>query len=219
MLLVCLGPPGAGKGTQATRLAAKYGLPQVSTGDMLRDAVAAGTDLGLRVKSTMDAGQLVDDVTLADLVRDRLGQPDTNGGAILDGYPRNRAQAATLELLLADTPHEAVGRVFFLDVPEAVLVDRLSKRRACPSCNANFHLVFNPPADGPRCDRCGTELVQREDDREDVVRDRLRVYRDSTAPLVESYEQLGLLVWIDGDGTIDDVWSRVDGAMSEAVCA
>lgn len=219
MLLVFLGPPGAGKGTQATRLAAKYGLPQVSTGDMLRDAVAAGTDLGLRVKSTMDAGQLVDDVTLADLVRDRLGQPDTNGGAILDGYPRNRAQAATLELLLADTPHEAVGRVFFLDVPEAVLVDRLSKRRACPSCNANFHLVFNPPADGLRCDRCGTELVQREDDREDVVRDRLRVYRDSTAPLVESYEQLGLLVRIDGDGTIDDVWSRVDGAMSEAVCA
>lgn len=219
MLLVFLGPPGAGKGTQATRLAAKYGVPQVSTGDMLRDAVAAGTDLGLRVKSTMDAGQLVDDVTLVDLVRDRLRQPDTSGGAILDGYPRNRAQAATLELLLADTPHEAVNRVFFLDVPEAVLMDRLSKRRACPSCNANFHLVFNPPADGTRCDRCGTELVQREDDHEDVVGDRLRVYRDNTAPLVEYYEQLGLLVRIDGDGTIDDVWSRVDGAMSEAVCA
>jgi len=219
MLLVFLGPPGAGKGTQATRLAAKYGVPQVSTGDMLRDAVAAGTDVGLRAKSIMDAGRLVDDVTLADLVHDRLGQPDTGGGAILDGYPRNTAQAATLDELLIDTPHQAVDRVLFLDVPEATLVDRLSKRRACPSCNANFHLVFNPPADGTHCDRCGTELVQREDDREEIVRDRLRVYRDNTAPLVEHYEQLGLLVRIDGDGTIDDVWGRVDRAMSEAVSA
>ncbi len=219
MMLVFLGPPGAGKGTQATRLAAKYGVPQVSTGDMLRDAVATGTELGLRVKSIMDAGRLVDDVTLADLVRDRLGQPDTAGGAILDGYPRNTGQAATLETLLAETPHQSVDRVLFLDVPEEILVDRLSNRRACPSCNANFHLVFKPPADGTRCDRCGAELIQREDDREDVVRDRLRIYRDSTAPLVEYYERLGLLVRLDGDGTIDDVWGRVDRAMSEAVSA
>lgn len=219
MLLVFLGPPGAGKGTQATRLAAKYGVPQVSTGDMLRDAVATGTEVGLRVKPIMDAGRLVDDATLADLVRDRLGQPDTAGGAILDGYPRNTAQAATLEALLADTAHRAVDRVLFLDVAEEILVDRLSKRRACPSCNANFHLVFKPPADGTHCDRCGTELIQREDDGEDVVRDRLRVYRDSTAPLVEYYERLGLLVRLDGDGTIDDVWGRVDRAMSEAVSA
>jgi len=219
MLLVFLGPPGAGKGTQATRLAAKYGVPQVSTGDMLREAVAAGTDVGLRAKSIMDSGALVDDVTLADLVRDRLDQSDTSGGAILDGYPRNTAQAAALEALLADTPHHAVDRVLFLDVAEEILVDRLSKRRACPSCNANFHLAFKPPADGSHCDRCGAELVQREDDREGVVRDRLRVYRDSTAPLVEHYERLGLLLRIDGDGTIDDVWGRVDGAMSEAVRA
>ena len=217
MLLVFLGPPGAGKGTQATRLAAKYGLPQVSTGDMLREAVAAGTDVGRRAKSIMDAGRLVDDATLADLVRDRLGQPDTSGGAILDGYPRNTAQATALDVLLADTPHGAVDRVLFLDVAEEILVDRLSKRRTCPSCNANFHLSFKPPADGTHCDRCGTALVQREDDREAVVRDRLRIYGESTAPLVEHYEQLGLLVHIDGDGTMDDVWSRVDGAMSMAV--
>ncbi len=217
MLLVFLGPPGAGKGTQATRLAAKYGVPQVSTGDMLREAVAAGTDVGLRAKSIMDAGQLVDDATLADLVRDRLGQPDATGGAILDGYPRNTAQAAALESLLADTPLEAVDRVLFLDVAEEILVDRLSKRRACPSCNANFHLVFKPPADGTNCDRCGTELVQREDDREAVVRDRLQVYAEITAPLVEHYERIGLLARIDGAGSIDDVWSRVDNVMSMAV--
>ncbi len=219
MLLVFLGPPGAGKGTQATRLAAKYGVPQVSTGDMLREAVAAGTDVGLRAKSIMDAGRLVDDETLADLVRARLGQPDTAGGAILDGYPRNTAQAKTLDMLLSDTSHGAVDRVVFLDVAEEILVERLSQRRACPACNANFHLLFKPPADDAQCDRCGTQLVQREDDQEDVVRDRLRVYADNTAPLVEYYEQLGLLVRIDGDGSIDDVWGRVDGAISRTVCA
>ena len=217
MLLVFLGPPGAGKGTQATRLAAKYGVPQVSTGDMLREAVAAGTDVGLRAKSIMDAGQLVDDATLADLVRDRLDQPDTTAGAILDGYPRNAAQADALQALLGATPHGAVDRVLFLDVAEEILVDRLSNRRACPSCNANFHLIFKPAADGKHCDRCGGELVQREDDREDVVRDRLRIYSESTAPLVEYYDGLGLLVRIHGGGSIDDVWSRVDNAMSMAV--
>jgi adenylate kinase len=219
MLLVFLGPPGAGKGTQATRLAAKYGVPQISTGDMLREAVAAGTDVGLRAQSIMDSGQLVDDVTLADLVRDRLRQPDTAGGAILDGYPRNPAQAETLDGLLADTPHRAVDRVLFLDVPEDALVDRLSRRRACPNCNANFHLAFNPPADGKNCDRCGTELVQREDDREAVVRDRLAVYRDVTEPLVDYYGARSLLVRIAGEGSIDDVWDRVDSAMAAAVKA
>lgn len=217
MVLVFLGPPGAGKGTQATRLAAKYGVPQVSTGDMLRDAVAAGTEVGLRVKSIMDAGHLVDDATLADLVRDRLAQPDTTAGAILDGYPRNTSQAATLEAVLADTPHGAVDRVVFLEVAEEILVARLSNRRACPNCNANFHLVFKPPADGKHCDRCGGELVQREDDREDVVRGRLRIYHESTAPLVDYYERLELLVRIDGAGSIDDVWGRVDDAVSMAV--
>jgi len=219
MLLVFLGPPGAGKGTQATRLAAKYGVPQISTGDMLREAVAAGTEVGLRVKSIMDSGQLVDDATLADLVRDRLRQSDASGGAILDGYPRNPAQAATLEEILAETSHRAVDRVLFLDVPEDVLVDRLSKRRACPGCNANFHMTFKPPTDGKNCDRCGTELVQREDDHEGVVRDRLGVYRDVTEPLVEYYTSRALLVRIEGQGDIDDVWHRVDGAMAAAVRA
>jgi len=219
MLVVFLGPPGAGKGTQATRLSAKYGVPQVSTGDMLREAVAAGTEVGRRAKSIMDAGQLVDDATLAELVRERLSQPDTSSGALLDGYPRNTAQAATLDALLLDTSHSRVERVLFLDVPEDILVDRLSKRRACPECNANFHLIFKPPADGTHCDRCGTTLVTRDDDREEVVRDRLAVYRESTAPLVDYYTQRGQLLRIDGSGTIDAVWATIDGAMAEAVRA
>lgn len=213
MLIVFLGPPGAGKGTQAARLATKYGIPQVSTGDMLREAVTAGTEVGLRAKSIMDAGQLVDDATLADLVRDRLAQPDASGGAILDGYPRNTSQAATLDEILADSEHACVDCVLFLEVAEDVLVDRLSKRRACPSCNANYHLAFNPPSNGTHCDRCGTELIQREDDREEVVRDRLGVYRESTEPLVDFYTQRGSLVRIDGEGSIDDVWAGVDAAV------
>jgi adenylate kinase len=217
MLVVFLGPPGAGKGTQATRLAAKYGAPQVSTGDMLREAVAAGSELGQRVAAIMDAGQLVDDATLADLVRDRLAKPDVSGGAVLDGYPRNVEQAATLSALLVDTPHEHVDCVLFLDVAEDVLVERLSNRRACPNCGANFHLVFKAPADGVHCDRCGTELIQREDDSEDVVRQRLQVYHDVTEPLVAHYDAEGLLVSVDGAGSIEDVWNRVDAAISRAV--
>ncbi|NKB90093.1 MAG: adenylate kinase [Acidobacteria bacterium] len=215
MLLVFLGPPGAGKGTQAARLSTKYGIPQVSTGDMLREAVAAETEVGLRAKSIMDSGQLVDDDTLAELVRDRLAQADADGGAILDGYPRNTAQATTLDEILSDADSRRVDRVLFLEVAEDVLVDRLSKRRACPGCNANFHLRFNPPSDGVHCDRCGTELIQREDDREAVVRDRLGVYRDSTEPLVDFYSERGLLARIDGEGDIDEVWDRVDATVRQ----
>lgn len=216
MLVVFLGPPGAGKGTQASRLSAKYALPKVSTGDMLREAVKAGNDLGRRVRQIMDAGELVDDDTMAEVVRVRLAQPDATSGAILDGYPRTLAQAETLDTILAG-PDAGVDLVLFLDVPEAVLVERLSRRRACPECGANYHLTFSPPERDGRCDRCGAELVQREDDRENVVRERLQIYADQTEPLVGYYRQRDLLKRIDGTGSIDDVWSRVDGAMSATV--
>ncbi len=138
---------------------------------------------------------------------------------MLDGYPRNVEQAATLAALLADTPHNGVDCVLFLDVAEDALVERLSNRRACPNCGANFHLIFKAPADGVHCDRCGTELIQREDDREDVVRERLQIYRDVTQPLVAHYDAEGLLVSVDGSGTIEDVWNRVDAAVAQAVRA
>ena len=219
MLVVFLGPPGAGKGTQAARLAAKYGIPQVSTGDMLREAVSTGNGLGNRMKAIMDSGGLVDDDTMRGVVQERLKKPDTAGGAILDGFPRTTVQAAALDELLKRTPHEGVDLVLYLDVPEDVLVDRLSRRRACPECGANYHMTFNPPAHESLCDRCGTELVQRDDDREEVVRDRLAVYREKTQPLVDRYQAQGQLVRIDGDAAIDEVFQRSDAALAEVVSA
>ncbi len=219
MLVVFLGPPGAGKGTQAARLAAKYGIPQVSTGDMLREAVAAGDELGSKMKAIMDSGGLVDDDTMREVVQERLRKPDTAAGAILDGFPRTTVQAVALDELLARTSHEGVDLVLYLDVPESVLVERLSRRRACPECGANYHMTFNPPAQGSRCDRCSTELVQRDDDREHVVRERLAVYREKTRPLVDRYRAKGQLVRIDGDAGIDEVFERSDAALSELVSA
>lgn len=219
MLVVFLGPPGAGKGTQAARLAAKYGIPQISTGDMLREAAATGTEFGQRVKAIMDSGDLVDDDTMGRVVQERLAKPDAAGGAILDGYPRTSVQAETLEGLLSEAGLAGVDMILFLDVPEEVLVERLSRRRACPSCNANYHLSFNPPAVEDVCDRCGAGLIQREDDREDVVRERLSVYRELTEPLVQHYRATGKLVQVDGAAGIDEVFARVDGAMARAVSA
>ncbi len=219
MLVVFLGPPGAGKGTQAARLSAKYGLPQISTGDMLREAVATGSELGQRVQAIMDAGDLVDDETMGRVVRERLGQPDAESGALMDGYPRNRVQAEFLDSLLAAGGRGEVDVVLYLDVAEELLVDRLSKRRACPDCNANYHLDFRAPATDGVCDRCGGQLIQREDDREEVVLERLAVYRSVTEPLVVYYRCRGLLSEIDGAGTIDEVFACVDGAMAEAVRA
>ncbi len=222
MLVVFLGPPGAGKGTQAARLAAKYGIPQISTGDMLREAVSAGDELGGKMKAIMDSGGLVDDDTMCEVVQERLKKlkkPDTAAGAILDGFPRTTVQAAALDELLGQTSHESVDLVLYLDVPEDVLVERLSRRRACPECGANYHMTFNPPAQDSRCDRCRTELVQRDDDREQVVRERLAVYREKTQPLVDRYRAKGQLVRIDGDAGIDEVFERSDAALSELVSA
>ena len=216
MLIVFLGPPGAGKGTQASRVSAKYGLPKVSTGDMLREAVAAGSELGARVAEIMDSGALVDDATMADVVRERLSHDDVATGVILDGYPRTRVQAEGFDTLLADTALGGVDLVLFLDVTEDRLVSRLADRRACPDCGANYHLQFSRPAEDGVCDRCGGRLVQREDDREEVVRDRLQVYREQTEPLVTYYRDHGVLVDVDGSGSIDEVFGLIDAAVAEA---
>ena len=219
MLVVFLGPPGAGKGTQSSRLSAKYGLPKISTGDMLRDAVATMSELGHQVRDIMDSGKLVDDDTMALVVQHRLAQPDTAAGAILDGYPRTLGQVETLDRLLEQADRGGVDLVLFLDVDENALVERLSRRRACTECGANYHLSFSPPSQEAICDRCGGVLVQREDDREDVVRDRLRVYHERTEPLVEHYERRGLLHRVRGSGDMDDVFARIDEAVGQAVRA
>jgi adenylate kinase len=196
MLIVFLGPPGAGKGTQAVRLATKYGLPHISTGDMLREAVAAGTSLGARVNDIMAAGELVPDDVMLEVVEERLGKPDCSGGAVLDGYPRTRGQAVTLDPLAERLGLGAVELVLLLNVPEEEIVRRISGRRQ------------ESAGEG-----------ERSDDREEVVRERLRVYRRDTEPLVDYYRSQGVLENIDGVGTVEEVFDRLDAAMRTAVRA
>jgi len=208
--LVFLGPPGAGKGTQAKRLAAARGLLHLSTGDMLRDAIAKGTPTGKRAQEFVDKGFLVPDEVVDALVAERLARPDAAEGWILDGYPRNQSQAQALGALGAE-----LSAVLYLDVDDERLVQRISGRRSCPKCGAVYHLRAEPPRKEGVCDACGTVLVQRKDDREKVVRDRLEVYHRNTAPLVRFYEEAGLLRRIDGDRPIDAVTAAVEEAAGE----
>jgi adenylate kinase len=204
MILILLGPPGAGKGTQAKLLAAELGVPHVSTGDMFREHKARGTELGRSVKAIMDAGGLVpDDVTNA-MVKERLERQDVRGGAILDGYPRTTAQAQHLEDLLR-SQGRAVARVVSYEVPEELVVERISGRRSCPSCGAVYHVSANPPASAGYCDKDGAGLVQRDDDKPENVKKRLQEYADKTWPLKRFYEERGLVSEIEGVGTPEGI--------------
>jgi adenylate kinase len=207
MDLVLLGAPGAGKGTQGALLAGKLGVPKIATGDMLRDAVRQGTELGLKAKQVMDAGQLVSDDIVLGLVRERLAG-DAADGAIFDGYPRNVAQARALEGLLAEDGRR-IDAVVYIDVDDDSIVRRMSGRRTDPETGTVYHVEHNPPPADVR-DRC----IQREDDREETVRHRLEVYRQSTAPLVDHYRQAGVPVHtVEGDGPIDAVQAEILGLL------
>lgn len=209
--LVLLGPPGAGKGTQARELAADLGVPHVATGDMFREAVAAGTALGREAKRYMDAGTLVPDEVVIGLVAERLGRPDTERGFILDGFPRTIAQAEGLDRLLKDLD-QTIDRVIFFEVGEAELLRRLTGRRVCGSCGGTFQLALAPPRIAGRCDHCGGGLIQREDDQETTVRTRLAVYARQTAPLLDHYRDRHLLSAVSGEGEI----AAVRGAVRRA---
>lgn len=213
MRIVLLGAPGSGKGTQAQRLQAKYGIPQVSSGDLLRDAVARGTDLGLKAKAAMDAGQLVSDDIVLGLIRERLSRPDAAPGFILDGFPRNSDQAGTLDVLLGELK-APLDAVLLLDVRTETLVKRLAGRRICRTCGRVFNLAFSPPGTPPRCDTCEDrpDLYQRPDDREEVIAKRLEVYEAQTRPLIEHYDRLGLLKVVPGEGELDAVFARMEAA-------
>ncbi len=211
MRLVFLGPPGAGKGTQARELAAELGVPHVATGDMLREAVGAGTPLGLEAKRYMAAGALVPDAVVIGLIAERLQKPDAKHGFILDGFPRTIPQAEGLDHLLKDLG-QSIERVVFFEVGERELLRRLTGRRVCPKCGGTFHVAFAPPKTEGRCDHCSSELVQREDDREATVRRRLEVYAQQTALLLDHYRDRHLLSAVPGEGDVTAVRRAIRSA-------
>ena len=208
MRIILLGPPGAGKGTQAKLLIERLQVPQISTGDMLRAAVKDGTPLGKQAKAFMDRGALVPDDVIIGLVRERLQSPDCARGYILDGFPRTVAQAEALEKTLADL-RLSLDHVLCLDVPSEDLVVRIAGRRTCRQCGAMSHVRFSPTARDGVCDVCGGDTYQRDDDREETVRRSLTVYADQTAPLARFYEGRGLLRRVAGTGEIGEIFARM----------
>ncbi len=213
MNIILLGPPGAGKGTQASKLVTERGMVQLSTGDMLRAAVKAGTPTGLKAKAVMEAGELVSDAIVDGLIGDRLDVMATDEGAIFDGYPRTAEQAASLDRILT-ARSRTLDRVIELEVDEDALVDRITGRFSCARCSAPYHDRHNLPAIEGVCDVCGsTEFKRRPDDNEETVRTRMAEYRAKTAPILPIYEARGLLTRIDGMADIDDVSNAIDGIL------
>ena len=213
--LILLGPPGAGKGTQASRIAADYGLPHISTGDILRGAVKNQTPMGLEAKRYMDAGDLVPDEVVIGIVKDRLQEPDTAAGFLMDGFPRTIPQAEELDKAL-ESLGRGVTKTLVILVDEEELVRRLSGRRVCRGCQTPFHVMFNQPRVEGVCDACGGELYQRDDDNEVTVRNRLATYTRQTEPLIEYYDRAGLVARIDGARTPDQVYEDVRAALGPA---
>jgi adenylate kinase len=212
MRIVFLGAPGSGKGTQAQRLMAEYKLPQISTGDLLREAVAAGTALGRRAKSAMDAGELVTDDIVLGIIAERLAAEDCAHGFILDGFPRNLAQARELEPVLANIS-QSLDAAVLLDVDLDILMKRLTGRRTCSKTGKLLNIYFSPQAELDACIAAGGELIQRADDNEETIGNRLKVYREQTEPLIDYYGQSGLLRTISGEGEMDEVYQRLTSVL------
>lgn len=217
MRIVLLGAPGSGKGTQSQRLIEKYGIPQISTGDLLRAAVAQGTDLGLKAKEAMNQGRLVADEIVLGMIRERLKQDDAQSGFILDGFPRNIEQARALDELLKDLG-KPLDAVVLMDVDSTELTRRIAGRRTCQDCKRVFNVFTSPPAEGEVCPVSGGDhrLFQRPDDNEETVAERLRVYDAQTKPLAEFYDDQSLLKKIDAQGEVDDITARLQAALDEA---
>ena len=208
MDFILLGPPGAGKGTQAKLMIDKWNTPQVSTGDILRAAVREGTALGVEAKGFMDSGGLVPDRVVIGIIAERLREEDAADGFILDGFPRTIPQAEALQKIL-DELGRNIDHVISIEVDDEELVTRLTGRRMCKGCGESFHVVFNPSAKEGICDRCGGELYQSDDDTEETIRQRLAVYSEQTQPLIAYYEKQGKLRRIEGTGSIEEIFSRV----------
>jgi adenylate kinase len=214
MRLILLGPPGAGKGTQAKRLQDRYGIAQISTGDMLRAEVAAGSPIGREAKAVMEAGQLVSDDIIIRMLGSRVDQPDAASGFILDGFPRTLMQAESLNKLLHDE-QLTLDAVVNYELPLVEIVERLSGRRTCEKCKAVYHVTRQPSQVPGVCDHCGGRLVQREDDRPESVTVRMETYERSTAPLIEFYRNLGLLLPVAAAGSPDEIYARTSAALQQ----
>lgn len=208
MKVIMLGAPGAGKGTQAKKLAAKYGIPHISTGDIFRANIKNGTELGKKAKVYMDQGLLVPDELVVDLVVDRFKEPDCEKGYVLDGFPRTIPQAKALDEALAKNG-DAVEYAIDVDVPDARIISRMSGRRACVNCGATYHIETIPPKKEGICDTCGAELILREDDRPETVEKRLKVYHDQTQPLIDYYQGKDILKSVDGTRDLEEVFKDI----------
>lgn len=208
MNLILLGPPGSGKGTQARRLAEKLGIPQISTGDILREAVRKRTPLGEQAKAYMEQGKLVPDEIVIGIIKERLGAGDCEKGAIFDGFPRTVIQAEALDRMMEGLG-KRVDAVIDIEVSDEEVLQRLTGRRTCRNCGAMYHVVFNPPRREGVCDLCGGELYQRDDDKEETIKNRLKIYREQTAPLKAYYEKKGILKKVKGEAPIEEVEGEI----------
>lgn len=216
MYILLMGPPGAGKGTQAERLIVKYGIPQIATGDMFRAAVKEQTPLGLEAKKYMDNGQLVPDAVTIGIVKERLAKDDCKNGFILDGFPRTTAQAVSLDAILSDLGIKLDG-VINISVPDEELLKRATGRQICRSCGATYHVTFKPSKVKDVCDKCGGELYQRDDDKVETVKKRLVVYAAQTKPLIDYYKNSNLYIEIDGKQGMEDVFKAIVDSLEKSV--
>ncbi|MDS1030439.1 adenylate kinase [Bacillota bacterium LX-D] len=212
MRLLIMGPPGAGKGTQAVEITEKLGIPHISTGDMFRKAIKEGTGMGKKAKEYIDAGQLVPDEVTVGIVKERLAEEDCKKGFLLDGFPRTVKQAESLDTILAELNYK-LDKVLCLEVPFEILMQRLTGRRVCPNCGASYHISNNPPKETGVCDKCGGQLVHRSDDTEETVSSRLKVYEQQTAPLIVFYEAKKIICHINGNQAVDNVLKDIGSCL------
>lgn len=212
--LILLGPPGAGKGSQAKSLAVRYGIPHISTGDILRAAVRDKTELGVKAKAYMDKGALAPDDLVVEIVAERLEMDDCKAGFILDGFPRNIPQAEAVEMMLGSLGKKT-DKVINIQVSHREIIKRLSGRWVCRNCGEGYHIIFNPPMEDKKCDKCKGEIYQRDDDKEDTILARLKVYEEQTAPLIDFYKKRGSLISIDGIGGFWEITEKIVNAVGE----
>ena len=208
MKIVLLGPPGAGKGTQAKSISNRYSIPHISTGDIFRKNISENTPLGIEAKKYIDNGQLVPDQVTIDMVKDRLQQDDCKNGYLLDGFPRTVHQAEALDNFLTER-EESIDTALLIEVPKEFILERMTGRRVCPSCGASYHIKFNPPTNDGKCDLCGSDVIQRKDDTEETVKERLDVYENQTQPLIDFYKNKKQLSVVDGTQAINEVFESI----------